>query len=231
MDTGFILNRRPFRDNSLLVDFLTKESGRITCIARVAKKRGKIMAGTLEPFRQLRIEWIGKGEVQTLTLAEEQGRYRVPVTELCKALYLNELILKLVPKHAPVEEVFYSYQQAIQQITEQTTALADCEMNILETLGYSFRYIQDLQSGTVQEQGSYRYSTDSGLSLHQQQEFQAQGMTEKGVAISGKLLIKLNERSTLDVNDQQELRIFLNQLIDILLAGKKLNSRKLAFGY
>ncbi len=236
MDTGFILNRRPFRDNSLLVDLLTKESGRITCIARVAKKRGKIMAGTLEPFRQLRIDWIGKGEVQTLTMAEEQGMYRVPVRELCKALYLNELILKLVPKHAPAEDVFHSYQQAIQQIAAQTTNLVNCEMNILETLGYSFRHPTDLQSITaLQEQLSYRYSTETGLACEisptHSTSFQQPFFAEQGVPISGKLLIKLNKRSTLDVQEQQELRHFLNQLIDVLLAGKKLNSRKLAFGH
>ncbi|MEE9351736.1 MAG: DNA repair protein RecO [Thiotrichaceae bacterium] len=246
MDTGFILNRRPFRDNSLLVDLLTKESGRITCIARVAKKRGKIMAGTLEPFRLLRVDWIGRGQVQTLTMAEEQGRYRVPVAELCKALYLNELVLKLIPKHAPAEEIFLSYQYAIKQITEQSSDLMDCEMILLESLGYSFRYQSDLQLDIatrrttleapheatyknshnpfyepLQAQLKYHYSIDNGLSLDNESQ---------AVPISGNLLIKLNGRSTLNPLEQQELRTFLNRLIDLLLSGKKLNSRKLAFG-
>ncbi len=226
MDTGFILNRRPFRDNSMLVDLLTKESGRITCIARVAKKRGKIMAGTLEPFRLLRVDWIGRGQVQTLTMAEEQGRYRVPVAELCKALYLNELVLKLIPKHAPAEEIFSSYQYAIKQITEQSLDLMGCEMVLLESLGYSFRFQSDLQSSMpLQEQLKYQYSINSGLTLNNSANSSAEA-----VPISGNLLIKLNERSTLNAQEQQELRIFLNRIIDLLLSGKKLNSRKLAFG-
>ena len=221
MDSGYILSRRPFRDNSFLVDLLTQQSGRITCVARVAKKRGKIMAGTLEPFRLLRIDWIGKGEVQTLTLAEEQGRYRLPVTELCKALYLNELVLKLVPKHAPANEVYVSYQQALEQITRQSCDLSVSEMGLLESLGYSFRNVSDLQScDPLQTTKSYCFSVETGLCEGNQ-----------GIPISGKLLIKLNDRSTLDTNDRQELRFILNRLIDILLAGKKLNSRKLAFEY
>jgi hypothetical protein len=73
----------------------------------------------------------------------------------------------------------------------------------------------------LQTQLKYQYSIDNGLSLDN--SYQA-------VPISGKLLIKLNERSTLNALEQQELRIFLNCLIDLLLSGKKLNSRKLAFG-
>ncbi len=234
MDSAFILNRRPFRDNSLLVDLLTQESGRITCVARVAKKRGKIMAGTLEPFRLLGINWIGRGDVQTLTLAEEQGRYRISVSELCKALYLNELILKLLPKHAPAHTLFKAYQWAIQQLTldsQSTLQLMQCELAILEALGYSFRYSTEHQTGAVlQSHYDYRYHPDSGLSVDSNM-MSANQSQSAGVAISGKLLIKLNERSTLNENEQYELRHFLNRFIDILLAGKKLNSRKLAFGY
>lgn len=235
MDTGFILNRRPFRDNSLLVDLFTKESGRITCIARVAKKRGKIMKGTLEPFRLLRVDWIGKGEVQTLTLAEEKGRYRVPVTDLCKALYLNELLLKLVPKHAPAEEVFHSYQQSIFNLANQSAPITSCEIDILESLGYSFRYTFVSSSGVdVQEVGQYRFSLDNGLELIEYNPHQNPHFGFAGIPISGNLLIKLNESSTLSIlnsAEQNELRRFLDQLINLLLAGRKLKSRKLAFGY
>ena len=240
MDSAFILNRRPFRDNSLLVDLLTQESGRITCVARVAKKRGKIMAGTLEPFRLLGINWIGRGDVQTLTLVEEQGRYRISVSKLCKALYLNEMILKLLPKHAPAHTVFKAYQWAIHQLTldsQSTLQLMQCELAILEALGYSFRYSTEHQTGSVLlSHYGYRYHPDSGLSVDSntmsanQSQHQSQTV---GVAISGRLLIKLNERSTLNTlneSEQYELRYFLNQFVDVLLAGKKLNSRKLAFG-
>jgi DNA repair protein RecO (recombination protein O) len=226
MDTGFILNRRPFRDNSLLVDLFTKESGRITCIARVAKKRGKIMKGTLEPFRLLTVDWIGKGDVQTLTLAEEKGRYRIPVTDLCPALYLNELLLKLIPKYAPAEDVFYTYQRAISQLANQSVPISHCEMDILQSLGYAFRSTAVHATGqAVHVSEDYRFSIESGLmpidNIH----------TNNTIPISGRLLIKLNESSTLDLHEETELRKFLDQLINLLLAGKILKSRKLAFGY
>lgn len=223
MDTGYILNRRPFRDNSLLVDLITYGSGRITCVARVAKKRGKIMQGTLEPFRLLRLDWIGKGDVQTLTLAEEKGRHKIQVTSLCEALYLNELLLKLIPKHAPVEELFLCYKQSLHHLSDGTASLTACELDILDVLGYSLAEAQNLSDISISSLQTYRYTASSGLLLDDE--------SFEGVPISGKLLIKLNGSSTLEDADQRELRQFLDQFFDILLAGKKLNSRKLAFGY
>ena len=57
---AYILNRRPFRDTSLLLDIFTEDFGRICCVARPAKKRGKIVKAHTEPFRYLHLQWIGK---------------------------------------------------------------------------------------------------------------------------------------------------------------------------
>ncbi len=233
MDSGYILNRRPFRDNSLIVDLLTKNSGRITCVARVAKKRGKIMKGTLEPFRLLRLDWAGRGQMPTLTLVEERGRYRIQAADLCKALYLNELILKLVPIHAPAEDVFASYQMALHLLSTNDEMmldemrLAECEIILLTALGYSFESVVDHSSSNssgnnIEAHLSYLYSPLYGLRLFAQHL--------DGVPISGGLLIKLQQHSRLQPDEQQQLRHFLNCFIDVLLEGKKLNSRKLVFG-
>lgn len=229
MDTGFILNRRPYRDNSYLVDIFCKDSGRITCVARIAKKRGKIMKGTLEPFRQLRLNWIGRGEVQTLTLAEEKARFRLPTPVLCKALYLNELLLKLVPKYAPAEETFESYVQCLHILAGETPSLMDCEIRLLDSLGYCLRSYQ----GKINVQHQYSYSPEDGVLENHQGSFgSASALTShSGVPISANLLIKLVQSGTLDSLEQLELRSFLDRLIDQLLQGKQLKSRKLAFGH
>lgn len=231
MDSGYILNRRPYRDNSLLVDLITEHAGLITCVARYAKKRGKIMKGTLEPFRFLRLDWIGRGEVQTLTLADEQGRHKLHAEMLCHALYFNELVLKLFPRHVPDEEVFKCYQRSLYQLSGQDSALLACELDLLATLGY------DLQEVTyshpqlhLDADAHYRFS-DLGLQEDHELPPHMQAGHAPGVPISGRLLIKLGESSTLEASDEQELRQFLDRFFDVLLAGKKLNSRKLAFGH
>lgn len=232
MDSAYILNRRPFRDNRFIVDLLTQESGRITCVARVAKKRGKIMKGALEPFRRLGVAWVGKGQMPTLMVAEEQRRYLIQPKDLCKALYFNELILKLIPLFAPANDVFAAYQVSLHRLTAvvDERTLMQCEFGLLDVLGYSFGDDLQHQLGKpIEAKCYYRYSANSGLQLYEKYQ--------QGVPISGALLIKWqqSEQGQVDQheyfaeNEYDQLRQFLNCFIDTLLVGKPLKSRKLVF--
>jgi len=224
MDSGYIISRRPYRENSFLLDLLTQESGRIVCIARVAKKRGRILKGSIEPFRLLRLNWTGRGDVQTLTMADEQGRHRLPPATLCKGLYLNELLLRLIPQHAPTHEVFPVYQDALHQLVanDDELTLLHSEISLLEALGYPLNLCTDSVSGKdVAPQILYRHSLQYGL--------RQDGQNVDGIPISGRLLSMLCKGDELQLQDRQELRKFINQMIDVILAGKPLNSRSLVF--
>ncbi len=230
MDSAYILNRRPFRDNRFIVDLLTQESGRMTCIARVAKKRGKIMKGVLEPFRRLGVAWTGKGHMPTLTVVEEQRRYLIQPQDLCKALYFNELILKLIPLFAPANDVFTVYQVSLRRLTAivDERTLMQCEFGLLDVLGYSFGDDLEHQLGKpVEANGYYRYSANSGLQFYEKYQ--------EGVPISGTLLMKWlkseqgGQHEYFAENEYYQLRQFLNRFIDTLLVGKPLKSRKLMF--
>lgn len=225
MDSAYILNRRPFRDNRFIVDLLTQESGRITCVARVAKKRGKIMQGTLEPFRRLAVDWIGKGEMSTLTMAEEQRRYAIQPQDLCKGLYFNELILKLVPLFAPAKDVFIAYQAGLNILTTtvDNMPLIQCESGLLATLGHRFDVdsIKQQLGQSVEASRYYRYSVTSGLRVYEKHQ--------EGMPISGGLLLKWQQQKPFIQHEYDQLRQFLNGLFDDLLDGKRLKSRKLVF--
>lgn len=232
MDSAYILNRHPFRDNRFIVDLLTQDAGRMTCMARVAKKRGKIMKGTLEPFRRLAVDWAGKGQMPTLIMAEEQRRYRIQSQDLCKGLYLNELILKLVPLFAPAQDVFVAYQAALSSLTAlvDEMTLMHCEVSLLETLGYSMEHTVDHQHGNpIEADQYYRYSLQTGLRPDQQYQEGKDNSGQEGVLILGILLIKWRQRERFTDTEYNQLRQFLNHFIDRLLEGKSLKSRKLVF--
>ena len=72
MQHAYLLNSRSFRENSFIVDLLTENNGRMSGMARVAKKRGKILRGNLQPFALLNIHWSGQGQLPNLTLLEEK---------------------------------------------------------------------------------------------------------------------------------------------------------------
>lgn len=46
-EPAFVIHKRPYRDNSSLVQFLTPAHGRITVVARLSSK---LIGKTLQPF-------------------------------------------------------------------------------------------------------------------------------------------------------------------------------------
>lgn len=221
---GYILRNRPYRENSRLLDIFTQDNGRIPCIARPAKKRGKVMSGTLEPFRYLHLQWIGRGNVFTLTQADERGRHNLPPSELFSGLYLNELIYRLSQQHQATPELFQAYKQTLHRMIDPPTnpqALMRFELFLLETLGYDINlYEDDSNSEPITAQHRYRYIPQHGIIKNDPETQQADGFI-----LSGHLLTALRDLNTMQLEHWQELRHFLDKIITFLV-GKPLNSRQ-----
>lgn len=220
---AYILNRRPYRENSFLVDLFTQSQGKITCIARPAKKRGKVMRGSLEPFRYLQIMWSGRGELYTLTQADERGRHYLSAEQMLKALYLNELILRLAyPSHS-LPELFLYYKNSLHALAkpESTYVVMNFELYLLYSLGHglNFHHTSDTDEA-IDSAKAYRFIPEIGLLMDKE------GVA--GVRLSGALIIALRESlSGFSASLLLELRSVLDAIIRLLLAGKPLNSRKL----
>jgi DNA repair protein RecO (recombination protein O) len=224
---GYIINRRPFRDNSYLVDLFTQDFGKISCIARVARHRGKITKGALEPFVQARFQWSGKGDLFNLAQLDEIGRHRLSPKDLLKGLYLNELLLKLLLSQHTDTELFFQYQQTLKHLPNDAMQMMQFELDLLESLGHGLLYDDD-----INVQHIYAYVPETG--------FVPTGHQYNGVDMSGELLFVLQHRvlqneSLQDGNIpaylKQELRNVLDKLFNYLLAGKKLNARRMIQGY
>ena len=160
---GYILNYRPFRDNSLLFDIFTEDYGRICCVARPAKKRGKILKGSLEPFRYLHLQWIGKGDVQTLTEADERGRHAIPPSEMMMGLYLNELLLLLMQQHSPLPELFVAYKYTLHKLKNpeiNKQIMMQFELYLLSSLGLPIVAQTD---EAISAKMRYRFSVEEGI--------------------------------------------------------------------
>ena len=221
---GYILRNRPFRENSRLLDIFTEENGRIPCVARPVKKRGKVMAGTLEPFRYLHLQWQGRGDVFTLTQADERGRHKLPNSELLTGLYLNELVYRLSQQHQATPELFQAYKQTLHRMIDphiNPQALMRFELFLLETLGYEINLYEDDSSGEkIVVQHCYRYIPQHGIIKNSPETQQADGFI-----LSGNLLTALRDLNTMQGENWQELRTFLDKII-LFLVGKPLNSRQ-----
>jgi len=219
---GYILNRRPFRESSLLVDLFTEDYGRICCVARPAKKRGKVIKGNLEPFRYLHLQWLGKGDVQTLTQVEEHGRHNIPASELMLGLYLNELLLLLTRQHVPMPNLFKAYKYTLHKLTDpeiNQQIVMRFELYLLESLGHSINS-ESLQSGqAISSEIEYLFSPDEGVLENGISSF-------SGVSISGELLLSLQDMTNMRTKHWNMLRQFLDEVFR-LLSPRTINTRKL----
>lgn len=217
---GYILNSRPFRESSFLVDIFTEDYGRICCVARPAKKRGKIVKGNLEPFRYLSLEWIGKGDVQTLTEADERGSHTIPPSEMMLGLYLNELILLLTRQHVAMPELFNAYKYTLHKLGDPLInrfILMRFEMYLLSSLGFPLEPQQ-----AIDQQTTYCFDTNDGIVLTPNDN----NLSQNKILISGELLFALQDIQNMQESQWNVLRQFLDKVL-ALLAPRTINSRKL----
>lgn len=228
---AYILNRRPFRDSSLLLDIFSEDYGRICCVARPAKKRGKVVKGHTEPFRYLHIQWIGKGDVQTLTEADERGRHSIPPSELLLGLYINELIMLFTQQHEPYADLFNAYKYTLHKVGDAQInrhILMRFEMYLLQSLGYSLTTDNTNEElRTLINSDSYFFFTkNNGLVLRGEDSIDVQPYQSQKILISASLLLALQDIQNMQESQWKELRIFLDKVFNAL-APRPINTRKL----
>lgn len=222
---GYILRTRPYSDANVIVDLLTKSVGRITCITRPAKLKGKVSRGHLQPFRILDLHWQGRGELFRLTQTDERFRHRMPVEHLMYGMYLNELILKLLPVHTSLEMLYNDYQASLGLLVdsaEPMPVIMHFEVAFMQGLGHALNLWQDDESGAdIQFNRSYLYVIGLGILPYNTAQPQS-----AGVLLPGQLLMALRDPFAMEAVEYQQLRGFLDKFW-LQLLGKPFNSRKL----
>ncbi len=139
----WVLHTRAYRDSSLLVDLFVAERGRLRGVAR-GVRRPRHRGACAEPFHPLLASWSGRGELLTLG-ALERDDASAPCLggrALLAALYLNELLYRLLPLHDPLPQLFEDYGTALAALAaavdsdDVALALRRFELRLLWALGY-----------------------------------------------------------------------------------------------
>lgn len=220
---GYILRTRPYTEANVIVDLFTQEQGRLTCMARPAKVRGKVQKGHLQSFRLLQFEWQGRGEMGKLTQTDERYLHRIPAKHLLYGLYLNELLLKFLKPHTSLEGLYDDYQRCLSLLVDSEVPMIVVmrfELLLLEGLGHAINLWQcESNDSDIVATERYAYRLGIGTSPYNQQQV-------NGIPVSGALLIALRSPEVMVLSQYHELRVFLDRLF-LSLLGKPLNSRKL----
>lgn len=221
LEPAWVLHTRKYRETSLLVDLFTLGSGRCRVIAKGIRRGKRNQRAALQPFRPVLISAIGISELKTLTAVEESGPVRefTGVAFAC-GLYLNELILTLLPHGVAAPAVFAAYGEALAGIASSSDAgpyLRIFEMSLLDELGLA----PDLD---------VLYGTASPLSPNEQYGVCADGVVhseseQARCVVAGAALIALSRRDYSAHRGAQ--RRVLAALLEEPLGYRTLRSREL----
>ncbi len=224
--SAFLLHSRPYRETSLIVDLFCKETGRIAAVARGARAN-KGTAALLQPFQGLLISFSGNSELKSLGQIEMSG-YRRPLQglSLYSGFYLNELLLKLLPALGGPSELFNTYQNTLEQLSNNSPlepALRLFELSLLEEMGMGVEFDRESMSGLAITPGNYYLVTaEEGIV-----------QVEPGAAnaIHGKTLLAIHQRLWQDPGVLLAAKRICRSMINHMLGGRPLQSRKVLQQY
>ena len=142
---AWILHRRPFKETSAICELFTEDLGRISAILPNYKSKKK--RTLMSPFQPLWIQLQGQGELKKIKQIE--SHLSLPQLmghrNFC-GLYLNELLLKSLPKGESVPQIFAAYQDSLKQLSDisinQEIILRNFELILLDALGYGLPFEQ-----------------------------------------------------------------------------------------
>jgi DNA repair protein RecO (recombination protein O) len=166
-EPAFVLHSYPYKETSLIVEAFSRSHGRTALIAKGARRPRSALRGVLHAFHPLRMSWAGAGELNTLISAEWQGG--LPFLRgfgLMSGFYVNELILRLLPRDDAHEQLFDAYAESLSLLAHgEATAsvLRRFEKRLLAELGYAMLLDRDAASGApIDPALHYLYDPERG---------------------------------------------------------------------
>ena len=127
----FLLHARSFGDTSVIADIFTKSSGKISIMAKGAKIH-VLNFWTLASFSALKVIFTGKSEMKTLTHIDSNfvSQSIKGPHDLYTYLYVNELMVRLLPKGLPNQELYELYQNFVE--LARADAISELDLRVFE---------------------------------------------------------------------------------------------------
>jgi DNA repair protein RecO (recombination protein O) len=186
-----VLHRRSYRETSYMMDFFTLENGIVRAIAKGVRGARSDRRSLLQPLQPLKIQLTGKTELKTLKQVEANGSaLRLQGHGVFCAMYLNELINRVIPAGVECEDLYHAYLHSLEQLADTSrveVVLREFEFALLTELGVMPDWSLDVGSGTAIEPGlHYQFIAEQGFTSGQS--------SGRGFTYSGRDIIALGEQ-------------------------------------
>jgi len=227
LEPSYVLHSRPYRESSLLLEALSRSHGRTGLVARGARGARSRWKNLLQPFRPLLLSWNQKGELGTLTAADQVASPPALAGEsLFCGLYANELTTRFLQRSDPHPGLFERYRQLVAGLAashQPQPLLRIYELELLQSAGFGLQLDHEHGSSEgIRADAWYLYVPESGPKRREYDPGRAKEL------VSGAALLALKSGM---IEDQhlKELKVLMRKLIRFHLGDKPLNSQSLFY--
>lgn len=246
----YVLHTYPFKETSLVVELFSQQFGRIAVIAKGARRPHSAMRGMLQSFQMLSGAWSGKNDLKTLhSLDWHAGLTLIKGEALMCGFYMNELLLRLLPREDAHEGLFAYYDATLKTLASEQDSLNKenlnnqnlinekqngknalnsknlaitlrrFELKLLQEMGYAVPLLSDENDLAICVEKSYRYEAEYGAC--------ELGATKNGVQLSGSTLLNMANDDYSDSQTQNQSKQLMRYLLAHYLGDKPLHTRQL----
>jgi DNA repair protein RecO (recombination protein O) len=224
---AFLLHAHPYSETSLVLDVFARDHGRLAILARGARRPRSALRGVLLGFQPLELGWFGGGEVKTLARAEWQGGLPLLTGKsLLLGYYLNELLIRLLPREDAHPVLYDAYAEALGALARGATETAELrrfEKALLRELGYGLSLDRQAGSGEpVRADRQYTYQLERGVV-----EIDDAHDAPARLSVGGKTLLDLAADDYSDPRTLAESKVLMRQLMAHYLGEQALQSRRI----
>ncbi len=192
----------------------------------VIMARGRQRVFPLQTFRGLLVSFSGRSELFNLNHIEmTESAWQFSARRQWSAWYVNELLIRLLPRQILHETLFHDYLHTLTQLSHTTsneaeeTALRRFELNLVAALGYGMDLMCDAYNQPLDAAHWYDYRVGEGA-------WPLRDVVH-GVAIKGESLVALSKGDLRDLAHRRAAKQLMRRVIDQLLNGQPLYTRRL----
>lgn len=225
---GYVLHTRPYRESSLLVEVFTRDYGRLSLLAKGARRLKSPLRGLLCPFQSLLLSWSGRGDLPIVSAVEPDQVYSELTgdSRLC-GFYINELLMYLLHQYDAHAGLFAHYKLVLERLTQSSDYewwLRIFEKHLLRELGYALNLEYDAEtSQAIDPNSQYSYMPELGA-------IKAPVGGHNGIVVNGATLIALQREESADECIKNECKRLMRAMISRQLGRRVLHSRRIFDG-
>lgn len=220
---AFVLHTRTQTESSLLVDLFIENGGKITVLAKGARRKNSSLKGLLQPFTPLIVQYFGKSNIKILRQVEAMS-LTLPLVSvsLYSAFYLNELLHRVLIADTEMPTLFDDYLKSLQQLAQQAPAenvLRTFELSLLENMGYYVDFFHCSATGDdIVESMYYQYQSEKGF---------ISSLLRNNTSFTGEQVLALGNRDFSTPDTLKAAKRFTRMALKPYVGSKPFKSREL----